>query len=184
MIPEKIFGRLHPVHKTPDVNVIVIGALAYLGAQFMSYELTAEIPLGAFSASCASTLRRFGSSACRTTFSEMGRRCNRCCVAAAGFYFLRSHLVGTGDAGKDHWKHLAAGWCSRPRRALKLVPRAVAPARSHALRMNADDRGLAAATDDAPCPNISATPNSKHREKNEREHHDCKRNRLAGRPRT
>jgi putrescine importer len=54
VIPEKIFGRLHPVHKTPDVNVILIGALAYLGAQFMSYELTAEIlNFGAFSASCA-----------------------------------------------------------------------------------------------------------------------------------
>ena len=49
VIPEKIFGRLHPVHKTPDVNVILIGVLAYLGAQFMSYELTAEIlNFGAF----------------------------------------------------------------------------------------------------------------------------------------
>jgi putrescine importer len=49
VIPEKIFGRLHPKHKTPDVNVILIGVLAYLGAQFLSYELTAEIlNFGAF----------------------------------------------------------------------------------------------------------------------------------------
>lgn len=49
VIPEKIFGRLHPVHKTPDVNVVLIGLLAYLGAQFLSYELTAEIlNFGAF----------------------------------------------------------------------------------------------------------------------------------------
>jgi putrescine importer len=49
VIPERIFGRLHPVHKTPDVNVILIGLLAYLGAQFLSYELTAEIlNFGAF----------------------------------------------------------------------------------------------------------------------------------------
>jgi len=49
VIPEKIFGRLHPVHKTPDMNVILIGLLAYVGAQFLSYELTAEIlNFGAF----------------------------------------------------------------------------------------------------------------------------------------
>ncbi len=129
----------------------------------MSYELTAEIlNFGAFLGFMCVNLAAFWKFGVQQRSSEMGRCCSRCCVAAAGFYFLRSHLVGTGDAGKDHWKHLAAGWCSRPRRALKLVPRAVAPARSHALRMNADDRGLAAATDDAPCPNISATPNSKH----------------------
>lgn len=49
VIPAKVFGRLHPVHKTPNMNVILIGVLAYLGAQFLSYELTAEIlNFGAF----------------------------------------------------------------------------------------------------------------------------------------
>ena len=49
VLPKPIFGRLHPVRKTPDVNVVIIGILAYLGTLFMSYELTAEIlNFGAF----------------------------------------------------------------------------------------------------------------------------------------
>jgi amino acid transporter len=49
VIPRRIFARLHPVHNTPDVNVILIGVLAFVGAQCMSYELTAEIlNFGAF----------------------------------------------------------------------------------------------------------------------------------------
>ncbi len=49
VIPERIFGRLHPVHNTPDVNVILIGVMAFIGPQCMSYELTAEIlNFGAF----------------------------------------------------------------------------------------------------------------------------------------
>ena len=31
VLPKPIFGRLHPVHKTPDVNVVIIGVLAFLG---------------------------------------------------------------------------------------------------------------------------------------------------------
>lgn len=49
VLPQRIFARLHPKHNTPDVNVILIGILAYLGAQLLSYELTAEIlNFGAF----------------------------------------------------------------------------------------------------------------------------------------
>jgi putrescine importer len=49
VIPRRIFGRLHPVHNTPDLNVILIGILAFLGTLCMSYELTAEIlNFGAF----------------------------------------------------------------------------------------------------------------------------------------
>lgn len=49
VLPRRIFGRLHPVHKTPDLNVILIGVLAFLGTLCMSYELTAEIlNFGAF----------------------------------------------------------------------------------------------------------------------------------------
>ena len=49
VLPRRVFARLHPVHTTPDVNVILIGLLAFLGAQLLSYELTAEIlNFGAF----------------------------------------------------------------------------------------------------------------------------------------
>ena len=49
LLPRRIFGRLHPVHNTPDLNVILIGILAFLGTLCMSYELTAEIlNFGAF----------------------------------------------------------------------------------------------------------------------------------------
>jgi putrescine importer len=49
VLPRRIFGRLHPTHNTPDLNVILIGTVAFLGTLFMSYELTAEIlNFGAF----------------------------------------------------------------------------------------------------------------------------------------
>jgi putrescine importer len=49
VIPRRVFGQLHPVHNTPDRNVIMIGVLAFVGAQFLSYELTAELlNFGAF----------------------------------------------------------------------------------------------------------------------------------------
>ena len=49
VLPRGIFARLHPKHNTPDLNVILIGVLAFLGTLFMSYELTAEIlNFGAF----------------------------------------------------------------------------------------------------------------------------------------
>lgn len=49
VIPKRIFGRLHPVHNTPDTNVIILGVLAFVGAQLLSYELTAELlNFGAF----------------------------------------------------------------------------------------------------------------------------------------
>lgn len=49
VIPKRFFGRLHAVRNTPDANVIFIGVLAFVGAQVMSYELTAEVlNFGAF----------------------------------------------------------------------------------------------------------------------------------------
>ena len=48
-IPGRFFSRLHPVRNTPDINIILLGVLAFLGAQVMSYELTAELlNFGAF----------------------------------------------------------------------------------------------------------------------------------------
>jgi putrescine importer len=49
VIPRRIFARLHPVRNTPWINILLIGVLAYAGAQLMSYELTAELlNFGAF----------------------------------------------------------------------------------------------------------------------------------------
>jgi putrescine importer len=49
VIPGRIFARLHPRTNTPDLNIILLGVLAFAGAQFMSYELTAELlNFGAF----------------------------------------------------------------------------------------------------------------------------------------
>jgi putrescine importer len=49
VIPRRIFARLHPVRNTPWINILLLGVLAFTGAQFMSYELTAELlNFGAF----------------------------------------------------------------------------------------------------------------------------------------
>jgi putrescine importer len=49
VIPRHIFTKLHRVRNTPDINIILLGVLAFFGAQLMSYELTAELlNFGAF----------------------------------------------------------------------------------------------------------------------------------------
>ena len=49
VIPARFFSRLHPVRNTPDINIILLGVLAFFGAQVLSYELTAELlNFGAF----------------------------------------------------------------------------------------------------------------------------------------
>jgi len=49
VIPRRFFSYLHPRRNTPDHNIWLIGILAYVGAQILSYELTAEIlNFGAF----------------------------------------------------------------------------------------------------------------------------------------
>jgi putrescine importer len=49
VLPRRIFSYLDPKRNTPTINIWLIGILAFVGAQFMSYELTAEIlNFGAF----------------------------------------------------------------------------------------------------------------------------------------
>lgn len=49
VIPRRFFARLHPVRNTPDINLVLLGVLAFFGAQVLSYELTAELlNFGAF----------------------------------------------------------------------------------------------------------------------------------------
>jgi amino acid transporter len=49
VIPARYFARLHPIRNTPDINIILLGIVAFVGAQVMSYELAAELlNFGAF----------------------------------------------------------------------------------------------------------------------------------------
>ena len=49
VLPARFFARLHPTRNTPDFNIILLGALGYLGALLISYELAAELlNFGAF----------------------------------------------------------------------------------------------------------------------------------------
>ena len=49
VLPRRIFSYLDPKRNTPTFNIWLIGILAFVGAQFMTYELTAEIlNFGAF----------------------------------------------------------------------------------------------------------------------------------------
>jgi amino acid transporter len=49
VLPRKVFSYLSPKRNTPDVNIWIIGLLAFFGSLFMSYELTAHlINFGAF----------------------------------------------------------------------------------------------------------------------------------------
>jgi putrescine importer len=49
VIPTRWFTRLHPRRNTPDFNIILLGVLAFVGAQLLSYELAAELlNFGAF----------------------------------------------------------------------------------------------------------------------------------------
>jgi amino acid transporter len=49
VLPRRFFSYLDPKHNTPTHNIWLIGILAFVGAQVMSYELTAEIlNFGAF----------------------------------------------------------------------------------------------------------------------------------------
>lgn len=49
VIPARYFARLHPIRNTPHINIILLGVLGFVGAQFISYELAAELlNFGAF----------------------------------------------------------------------------------------------------------------------------------------
>jgi putrescine importer len=49
VIPSGYFARLHPIRNTPDINIILLGIVAFVGAQVISYELAAELlNFGAF----------------------------------------------------------------------------------------------------------------------------------------
>jgi amino acid transporter len=49
LVPRRLFAHLHSVRNTPNLNIWLVGILAYVGSLFMSFEVTAEIlNFGAF----------------------------------------------------------------------------------------------------------------------------------------
>jgi putrescine importer len=49
LVPRRVFAHLHARRNTPNLNIWIIGIIAYLGSLCMSYEVTAEIMnFGAF----------------------------------------------------------------------------------------------------------------------------------------
>jgi putrescine importer len=49
LIPRRLFAHLHPIRNTPNINIWLLGLIAFLGSLMMSYELTVEIlNFGAF----------------------------------------------------------------------------------------------------------------------------------------
>jgi amino acid transporter len=49
VLPRSFFGYLHPRHKTPTLNVLLVGLLSYIGALTISYEHAGEtLNFGAF----------------------------------------------------------------------------------------------------------------------------------------
>lgn len=88
VIPRRIFGRLHPRHNTPDLNVILIGILAFLGTLCMSYELTAEIlNFGAFLGFMCVNLACFWQFWMRTRERGFGRALIDLAMPLIGFLF-------------------------------------------------------------------------------------------------
>jgi putrescine importer len=101
VIPSRIFARLHPVHNTPDLNVILLGILAYVGAQFMSFELTAELlNFGAFLGFMGVNAAVFW----KFWIHSSGRRSRRFLPdvlwPALGFLFCTAIWVGLGNPAK------------------------------------------------------------------------------------
>ncbi len=88
VLPPRIFARLHAVHKTPDLNVILLGVVAFVGAQFLSYELTAEIlNFGAFLGFMGVNAAVFGQYWVRKTAGYRRNFAKDAILPALGFLF-------------------------------------------------------------------------------------------------
>ncbi len=108
VFPKRIFGRLHPSRKTPDVNVVLIGSLAYLGTLCMSYELTAEIlNFGAFLGFMCVNLAALWRFWVKRQSEEFWTFPHRPFHAVVWLSFLRGNLVGPRITGEDSRDYLA-----------------------------------------------------------------------------
>ena len=137
VIPRRIFARLHPVRNTPWINILLLGILAYCGAQVMSYELTAELlNFGAFlgfmgvnAAVIWNFWFRRAHPRARNLLAGPGCPCGR-------FSVLRRDLAGPEPAGQDRGKPLAGGRLLCAGRPHPHVSRAHGDDRSVRLRVN------------------------------------------------
>jgi putrescine importer len=88
VLPRRIFGRLHPIHNTPDLNVILTGILAFLGTLCMSYELTAEIlNFGAFLGFMCVNLACFWQFWVKSSKRSLGNAMTGLAMPLLGFFF-------------------------------------------------------------------------------------------------
>lgn len=101
VIPRRVFGRLHPVHNTPDLNVILVGVLAFLGTLCVSYELTAEIlNFGAFLGFMCVNLTCFWQFWIRTRERGFGRALIDLAMPLLGFIFCAAIWWGLAAPAK------------------------------------------------------------------------------------
>jgi putrescine importer len=101
VIPRRIFGRLHPVRNTPWINILILGILAFFGAQVMSYELTAELlNFGAFLGFMGVNLAVIGRYWFRPEHPHMRNFLLDLVVPAAGFLFCAVIWLGLNKPAK------------------------------------------------------------------------------------
>jgi putrescine importer len=101
VIPRWFFAYLHPKRNTPNRNIWLIGILAYLGAQVMSYELTAEIlNFGAFLGFMGVNLAVIWQFGIRSTHDGPVRLFADFVLPALGFLFCAVIWWGLGAPAK------------------------------------------------------------------------------------
>ncbi len=101
VIPRRIFARLHPVRNTPWINILLLGILAFFGAQVMSYELTAELlNFGAFLGFMGVNLAVIGRYWFRPEHPHVRNFLLDLLVPAAGFLFCAVIWLGLNKPAK------------------------------------------------------------------------------------
>jgi amino acid transporter len=101
IVPEKIFARLHPVRNTPDAGILAVGILAFVGSQFMSYELTAELlNFGAFLGFMGVNAAVIWKFWLRNPMRRPGRLFQDLLVPLGGFVFCAIIWVGLNTPAK------------------------------------------------------------------------------------
>ena len=136
VIPRRFFGTLHPVRNTPNRNLWLIGALAFGGALFLDYELTAELlNFGAFLGFMGVNLAVIWQFWVRRVRGPSAKFHHR--SGAAGFRLLDvyRHLVGSGHARQSRRRPLVHGRPDCPDHAHPLVPATARAPRSRKLQL-------------------------------------------------
>ena len=143
VIPRRIFARLHPVRNTPWINILLLGILAFFGAQVMSYELTAELlNFGAFLGFMGVNAAVIWNFWLRPAHPRARNLLLDLVVAGRGLSVLRRDLAGAEPASEDCGKHLAGGWFLCAGCPHAAIPRAHGDDRSVGLRVTEERRAM------------------------------------------